>query len=321
MGSFLLNRLLVAIPTLIGISMITFVIIAMAPGDAALAVMGGEQGSGSAIVVQEVRARLGLDQPLPIRYVRWVGQVVQGNLGRSMVDDQPVALTIGVNLGLTLQLTIPAFLIGISLALLFGSLTGFRPYGRFDAVVSFVSMILMATPSFVLALILLYFLAIQVHWFPPGGNKDMFGLEAPTLWNHVKYFVLPVGTLAILTAANVIRYVRDSVIDVRHEDYVRTARAKGLTERVVLTSHVLRNALVPIVTISALHIPALVTGAILIETVFGWGGIGSRVYQAISQRDVPVIMAVTLITGGAVLIANLVADVVYALVDPRIRLN
>jgi peptide/nickel transport system permease protein len=321
MGRYVLRRFLVAVPTLIGISLISFLIIALAPGDAVTAMMGAQEGVGSAQVAEELRARLGLNDPLPIRYVRWLSQVAQGNLGVSMVDNQSVTGTIGVNLSLTLQLTVPSFLIGILIAVVLGAWTGFRPYSRFDGLVSFVSMVLMATPSFVLALILLYFLAIRTPLFPAGGTKDVFGLEAPTLVNHLKYFVLPVSTLSVLTAANIIRYVRDGVIAVRTEDYVRTARAKGLPERTVLVSHVLRNALLPVVTIASLNIPSLISGALLVETVFGWGGVGTRVYAAISQRDVPVIMAVTLLTGLAALAANLLADLVYAVVDPRIRLG
>jgi peptide/nickel transport system permease protein len=319
MWRYIFQRILVFIPTLFGITLISFVIIALAPGDAATAMLaeGGEIIKEAQL--SELRAKYGLDDPLPIRYARWLGQLLRGNLGRSLITSRPVVDTIGHTVGLTLEFTLPAFVIGLALAVIFGAWSGFRPYSSLDRVVSFTSMILIATPSFVLALLALYLLAIRLPILPSGGNRDILGDNATSLVNRLPYFVLPVTTLALLTAAGIIRYVRDSVIDVCSEDYVRTARAKGLAERLVLSRHILRNAMIPIITISTLRLPILVNGAILIETVFGWGGMGSRIALAVSQRDFPVIMSATLITGIAVLISNLIADILYGVVDPRIR--
>ena len=241
---------------------------------------------------------------------------MRGNLGRSLIDSRPVSQTLAHTVGLTLEFTLPAFVIGLALAIIFGAWSGFRPYSGFDRAVSFSSMIVIATPSFVLAL---YVLAVRLPILPSGGNRDMLGADAASLAKRLPYFILPVSTLALLTAAGVIRYVRDSVIDVCSEDYVRTARAKGLAERLVLSRHILRNAMIPIITISTLRLPILVNGAILIETVYGWGGMGSRIALAVSQRDFPVIMSATLVTGVAVLVSNLIADILYGVVDPRIR--
>ncbi len=319
MWRYILQRVFTFIPTLFGITLISFVVIAMAPGDAATAMLaeGGEMIRAAQL--EELRAKYGLDDPLPIRYARWLGQLVRGNLGRSLIDSRPVSHTLAHTVGLTLEFTLPAFVIGLALAIIFGAWSGFRPYSGFDRAVSFSSMIVIATPSFVLALLALYVLAVRLPILPSGGNRDMLGADAASLAKRLPYFILPVSTLALLTAAGVIRYVRDSVIDVCSEDYVRTARAKGLAERLVLSRHILRNAMIPIITISTLRLPILVNGAILIETVYGWGGMGSRIALAVSQRDFPVIMSATLVTGVAVLVSNLIADILYGVVDPRIR--
>lgn len=319
MWRYILQRVLIFIPTLLGITVISFVVIAMAPGDAATAMLaeGGEIARASQLA--DLRAKYRLDDPLPIRYARWMGQLLRGNLGTSLIDSRPVSDTLSHTVGLTLEVTLPAFVIGLTLAVILGAWSGFRPYSRFDRTVSFSSMIVIATPSFVLALLALYLLAVRVPILPSGGNRDMLGADASNLINRLPYFVLPVSTLALLTAAEVIRYVRDSVIDVCTADYVRTARAKGLAERLVLGRHILRNSMIPIITISTLRLPIVVNGAILIETVFGWGGMGSRIALAVSQRDFPVIMSATLVTGVAVLVSNLLADILYGVADPRIR--
>ncbi len=319
MWRYILQRVLIFIPTLFGITVISFVVIAMAPGDAATAMLaeGGEIAKASQLA--DLRAKYGLDDPLPIRYARWMGQLLRGNLGISLIDSRPVSDTLAHTVGLTLEFTLPAFIIGLTLAIVLGAWSGFKPYSEFDRAVSFTSMIVIATPSFVLALLALYLLAVRIPILPSGGNRDMLGADASNLINRLPYFVLPVSTLALLTAAEVIRYVRDSVIDVCTADYVRTARAKGLAERLVLGRHILRNSMIPIITISTLRLPIVVNGAILIETVFGWGGMGSRIALAVSQRDFPVIMSATLVTGVAVLLSNLIADILYGVADPRIR--
>ncbi len=319
MWRYILQRVLIFIPTLFGITVISFVVIAMAPGDAATAMLaeGGEIAKASQLA--DLRSKYGLDDPLPIRYARWMGQLLRGNLGISLIDSRPVSDTLAHTVGLTLEFTLPAFIIGLTLAIVLGAWSGFKPYSEFDRAVSFTSMIVIATPSFVLALLALYLLAVRIPILPSGGNRDMLGADASNLINRLPYFVLPVSTLALLTAAEVIRYVRDSVIDVCTADYVRTARAKGLAERLVLGRHILRNSMIPIITISTLRLPIVVNGAILIETVFGWGGMGSRIALAVSQRDFPVIMSATLVTGVAVLLSNLIADILYGVADPRIR--
>lgn len=319
MWRYILQRVLIFIPTLFGITVISFVVIAMAPGDAATAMLAEGGEIAKAAQLADLRTKYGLDDPLPIRYARWMGQLLRGNLGTSLIDSRSVSDTLAHTVGLTLEFTIPAFIIGLAMAVVLGAWSGFRPLSEFDRIVSFGSMFVIATPSFVLALLALYLLAVRLPILPSGGNRDMLGANATDLVNRLPYFVLPVSTLALLTAAEIIRYVRDSVIDVCSEDYVRTARAKGLAERLVLARHILRNSMIPIITVSTLRLPIVVNGAILIETVFGWGGMGSRIALAVSQRDFPVIMSATLVTGIAVLVSNLIADILYGIADPRIR--
>lgn len=320
MSGYLVRRLLIAVPTLLLLSILSFGIIALAPGDAAGALMGVDDGgSDSAVSREAMRERLGLNDPLPVRYWSWLSNVLQGNLGQSLIDRREITDILGEAASLTLQLTIPAFCLAIGLSLIIGVWTGSRPYGRADNIVSTLSIMLAGIPGFVLGLLLVYLFAVRLNIFPSGGNRDIGG--EGSLRSRLPYFVLPLLTLTALEVAQLVRYVRDSVISVRTADFVRTAEAKGLHQRMVLGRHVLRNALLPFITIAGLQIPGLISGALLVEIVFGWGGLGTRIAVAVGQRDFPVIMGATLVTGVVVIIANLIADFLYALVDPRIRLG
>lgn len=320
MGRFLVRRLLLAIPTLIGISIVSFGIIALAPGDAATAMFSPEELSNASANIEEARERLGLNDPLPVRYWNWISQVLRGNLGLSLTDHRPVSDVLRHSAGLTLQLTVPALAFGLSVAIVVGVWTGSRPYSRLDNVVSVVSITISSLPGFVIGLVALYIFAIRLDLLPAGGNREV-GTSGVNLLDRWQYFVLPLLTLGIIEAAQLVRYVRDSVINVRSADYVQTARSKGLPDRTVMSSHMLRNAMLPIITIAALQIPGLIAGSLLVEVIFGWGGLGSRVAIAIGQRDFPVVMAATMVIGVTVVFANIIADILYALADPRIRLR
>jgi peptide/nickel transport system permease protein len=319
MGAYLLRRLLLAVPALLGISLVSFIIIELAPGDAVSAMLGVE-GVGSGATQAMLQERLGLDAPWPARYWQWLSNLARGDLGRSLIDQQPITSILANAAGLTLQLTVPALVIGLLIALVLGVWTGARPYSRLDNVVSLLSLTIAGVPAFVLGFVLLYVFAVQLNWLPPGGSQPI-GIAAPPFFERLSYFVLPLATLAVLEAASLVRYVRDSVINVRSVDFVQTARAKGLSPTPVLARHVLRNALLPIITVTALQIPGLLSGALLVEVVFGWGGLGSRTALAVGQRDFPVIMGTTMLAGVIVVLSSLVADVLYALADPRIRLR
>jgi peptide/nickel transport system permease protein len=327
LASYIARRLLSAVPTLIGISIITFLIIAVAPGDVAFFMMGaeGKQMQSARGTTSDIRSEMGLNDPLPVRYVRWLGQIARGDLGYSLAENRPLDIIMPPLIKLTLQITVPALLLGLFFGVLTGVLQGLRPYSKFDHGLSFLNMSFVATPSFIVALLLIYFLAIRLPvWvghpiFPSGGSTDIFGMEEPTLWNRIKYFILPVLTMSLFTWAGIARYTRASVIGVLDQDFVRTARSKGLLERNVVVRHILRNALLPVITVAALQIPLLINGAILVETTFGWGGIGSRAAAAVGQRDFPFIMISTMLTAVLVVVANLIADILYSLVDPRVH--
>lgn len=320
MGHFLIRRLLLAIPTLIGISIVSFGIIALAPGDAATAMFSPEEITNASESIEAARERLGLNDPLPVRYWNWISLVVQGELGRSLTDHRPVTDVLRHSAGLTMQLTIPALAIGLAVAIVLGVWTGSKPYSRLDNIISVISITISSLPGFVVGLVALYIFAIKLNILPAGGNREV-GTSGVSLLDRWQYFVLPLATLAMIEAAQLVRYVRDSVINVRSADYVQTARSKGLPDHTVLSRHMLRNAMLPIITIAALQIPGLIAGSLLVEVIFGWGGLGSRVALAIGQRDFPVVMAATMVIGVMVVIANIVADLLYALADPRIRLR
>lgn len=322
MGAYLLRRLLVTVPTLFGLSIVSFAIIALAPGDAAGALISpDEAGAGAAAAQDELRRRLGLDDPLPVRYWRWLSNVLRGDLGRSLIDQRSITGILGDAAGLTLQLSLPALAIGVAVGVGVGLRTGSRPYSRLDTAVGVVSLVVAGLPGFVLGLVLLYVFAVRLDLLPAGGSRGVGAGASSALLDRWQYFVLPLLTLALIEAAQLVRYVRDSVINVRAADYVQTARAKGLANGAVLNRHILRNALLPVITVTALQVPGLINGALLVEIVFGWGGIGTRVAVAVGQRDFPVIMGATLLIGVAVVMANLLADVLYAVADPRIRLR
>jgi len=321
MGAYLLRRFLSALPTLIGLSIVTFTIISLAPGDAVGALIGQDEGGVSAAASQEeMRERLGLNDPIPVQYWNWISNVLQGDFGRSLIDNRPITEILRGSASLTLQLTIPALFFGIVLSLFFGILSGRKPYSALDNALSFISITIAGIPGFVVGLGLLYIFAVRIQLFPAGGSRDIGG-GTVSLMSRWEYFVLPLVTLSVLEAAQLVRYVRDSIINVRKSDYVQTARSKGLSEGVVHVRHILRNALLPFITVATLQVPGLISGALMVEIVFGWGGIGSRVAVAVGQRDFPVIMGATLLIGVTVVFANLIADVLYAFADPRIRLK
>jgi len=321
MSTYLLRRILIAVPTLVGISIVSFAIIALAPGDAASALISPDEAGADAAAMQtDMRERLGLDDPLPVRYWTWMTNVLQGDFGRSLTDHRPIATILKNSASLTLQLTVPALILGVAISVVVGLWTGSRPYSRLDNAVSVASISVAGVPGFVVGLLALYVFAVRLNVLPAGGSQPI-GVESKSVLDRWQYFVLPLTTLALIEAAHLVRYVRDSVINVRSADYVQTARAKGLRDRTVLGRHILRNALLPIITIAALQIPGLINGALLVEVVFGWGGIGSRVATAVGQRDFPVVMGATMLIGVLVVVANLVADLLYAVVDPRIRLR
>lgn len=318
MGQYLLRRLAISIPVLIGISMVTFLMVSLAPGDPVSALISPDAAStlGPEWVEQQ-RAKLGLDQPVPIRYLRWAQQLVQGNLGYSTQDRQPIADKIVDRVGPTLRLMGAVQLLSLLIALPIGVISALKQYSIIDYLVSILGFTAISIPSFFLALAGIFIFGLKLQWLPTSGMRTIGGDGSFTDLLH--HLVLPAFVLGLTNAAPLIRYVRSSMLEVIRQPYVNVARAKGLSENDVIYGHAARNALIPLITVIALGLPALVGGTVIIETIFAWPGMGQLAIAAVRARDYPMIMALNVITATLILGCSLLADLLYAVVDPRIR--
>ena len=323
---YLVRRILLAIPLIFGIVTLLFFVINLAPGDPTqLMIRPGMRAE----VIAQMRANFGLDQPLPVRYVKWLAALVQGDFGYSFSHSRPVANVIADMLPNTLLLSTAALLVAFLVGILIGIVQAVRQYSLADQALSVVALFFYSMPSFWLALMLILTFALFARnvwewpiYFPPSGTRSidyasLGGLEK--VLDRLRYMVLPVTALSFVVAAGIARYTRGSMLEVVRQDYVRTARAKGLPESKVVFKHALRNALIPVITLLGLYLPVLFSGTVFIEYVFAWPGMGNTIVGAITTRDYPVVMATSLIFACMVVAGNLLADVLYAVVDPRIR--
>ncbi len=318
MGAYFIRRLLIAIPVLIGITIAAFFVLSAAPGDPVLARLDPEVLSRLTPADIEARRReLGLDQPVPVRYARWLGDVLQGNLGYSIVSGRPIATEVANRFGPSLALMLVAASITLLVGLPFGVISAINQYGRLDYTLSGFTIALISTPTFVLALVGLYLFGVTLKVLPVG-ELFTFGKEDDLL-DRAAHFVLPAMILGLANAAQLMRYTRASMLDVLSSDYITTARAKGLVSRVVLVRHALRNALIPVITVLAILLPELIAGAVITETVFNWPGLGQLAVRAARDRDPALMMGVVLIVGIFTLVGSIIADFAYSVVDPRIR--
>jgi len=314
MTKYILRRLLISIPVLFGVTVIAYFIMTLAPGDAVDMLI--DPGLSPEDIALKKQA-LGLDQPVVVQYVRWLGQLAQGNLGYSFNNRRPVTERIGERLGSTLMLAFSALLFSYLLAIPIGVLAAVRQYSIWDYIATVFSFLGVSVPSFFFGLLLIYFFALKLDWFPTGGTHT---IGAPfSLADRFAHLILPMTVLSLQNIGAVMRYTRSSMLDVIHQDYIRAARAKGLQERVVLFRHALRNALIPVITLAGLQFPFLLGGAIITGQIFNWPGMGRLAVEAITQRDYPTIMGINLLAAIMVIIGNLLADVMYGVVDPRIR--
>ncbi|PKR88283.1 glutathione ABC transporter permease GsiC [Pleomorphomonas diazotrophica] len=304
MIELILRRLGGALMILFGVAAITFMLLYALPADPAVQLAGR---SATAQTVANIRHELGLDQPLLLQFVHYLGNLVQGDLGRSYTQKTEVMTLILARLPATLILMVSGILVEVAIGLTLGTIAALNRGGFVDRLVMTVSFIGVSAPQFVVALLLLYVFAATLQWFPMSG----FGT-----FSHV---VLPALTLGVLGAGWYARMVRSAMIDVLNQDYVRTARAKGVAERAVILRHAVPNALLPIVAMIGIDIGQFMGGVVVVEAVYGWPGIGQLAWQAIQQVDIPIIMGVTLISSLAIVIGNLIADLVAPLIDPRIR--
>jgi peptide/nickel transport system permease protein len=309
MGRYLLGRFAAAVPTLLLVTFVAFLLTTAARGDPAVEALrqGGQEPTVEAIA--EFRQKMGLNDPLPVRYVRWIGGMAQGDLGKSFLNQRPVSEIIGERLEPTIRLGLAAFattaILGVGLGILFGLTAG----SKIDIAGRVVSLWLAAIPSFWLGLLLITFIAEKARLLPVAG------------YGGIQYLILPVIALSCGPAAGLMRLTRAAVIEVWRQDYVRTAKAKGLSVRTVVARHLLPNVLLPVVTLLGVRFGQLLAGAVVIESIFSWPGMGSALILAISGRDLPIIGAYVLIAGVSFVLVNLLTDVSYVFLDPRIRLG
>ncbi|MFN8521683.1 MAG: ABC transporter permease [Chloroflexota bacterium] len=313
MTAFLGRRLIEMVPVVVLVTAVSFGLIFVLPGDPAMLIIG-DRSAGSPELYQSLRRDLGLDRPVHVQYLDWLGRMVQGDFGRSTRDREPIVNGLLIRLPITLELSALSLLLALVIALPSGIVAAVRPNGLWDTLGSLIALGGIAMPPFFLAILLIYGLAVSLHLLPPSG----FERFSDSPGRNLLLMILPGITLGLGLAGPLMRQVRSGLLEVLGQEYVNTARAKGLPPRIVLLGHALRNALIPIITVIGLQVGRLLGGTVIVETMFGIPGIGRWAVDSILLRDFPVVQAVCLIMAVAVLLANLLADVIYAVVDPRI---
>jgi peptide/nickel transport system permease protein len=304
---YIIRRLLQAIPVFIGVTLITFILFFIAPGDPARLIAGQR---ADAETIARVRAMWGLDKPLPVQYLLFLGRIVRLDFGRSFKTNIPVIVSIGERLQATAVLAFFAFIIAVFLGVTAGIISAVRQYSLFDYTAMVVALLGVSAPVYWVGIILLLIFGFNLGWLPLGGYISEYGIKA---------VILPAITLGTRPAAYFARLSRSSMLEVIRQEYITTARAKGLPESKVIFKHALRNALIPVVTYAGMVVGDLLTGAVLTETIFAWPGIGRLVVQAILDRDLPVLQGGVIVIALIYILANLIVDLSYALIDPRIR--
>ena len=315
MGRFVLRRLLQALPLLIAISAVSFAILKLTPGGPLAAY------EGNPLFTDEDRKRLehafGIDQPVPLQYLSWLGQFIRGDWGYSFASHQPVLALVAERLPNTVYLMGTVFVTVLLLAIPIGVFAAVKQYSWFDHVVTGTTFAFLSTPTFWLGLLLIIVFGLQLRLFPLGG------IDTPgqpfNLFDRLRHLVLPVATIALVQLGSHVRYLRASMLETINQDYMRTARSKGLGERAVVLRHALKNAAIPLVTVVALDVPELFAGALVTEQIFGWPGMGRLFWDAATRFDYPVLMGILTVSSALIVLANLFADVVYGYLDPRIR--
>ncbi len=310
-----LQRLLQLIPVLFGVSVITFSIIHLAPGDPVLLLAGSEATMEE---VAEIRHDMGLDRPLPVQYITWLGKVLRGDLGESFFSNRPVMDLILERFPATIILTIAAMAFAIIVGVSLGLVASLRRDTVLDRATMVGSVMGWSMPPFWIGLVLIILFAVKLRWLPTGGMFSISSMN-PTVPDVAKHLILPAFTLGVRHMSYVARLTRSSMLEVLGEDYVRTARAKGLVERVVVMRHALRNALIPVVTVAGVSAGRLLGGAVVVETVFGWPGLGRLTVTGILERDFPLVQGSVLFIAVIFVLVNFVVDMLYAWIDPRIR--
>ncbi len=319
MLAFVTRRIGIAIPVLFGIMLLGFVFVHMLPGDPVQLLISPDQltGPDSAAYLEAARQELGLDKPLPVQFLLWAKDVVTGNFGMSYAQRVPVTEVIGPRWTATVTLALSAVVIALVVGVPAGVVSALRQNTWVDYTSATVSMLAISIPVFFLGLLAIYVFAIVLGVLPSGGMNT---LGEQSFADSLRHLILPACTLAAVLVGPFVRYTRASLLDVLRQDFITTAEAKGVPQTQVVVSHGLRNALIPLVTVLAVQVPALLAGTVITETIFSWPGLGKATLDAISARDYPVILAVVLLSAVLVMVFNLLADIAAALLDPRIRL-
>ncbi len=317
MNRYIFRRLAQAIPTLLGITVIAFALIHLAPGDP---LARFEDPNVSQATLDQLRANLGLDQPLPVQYLIWLRRLLTLDLGHSFVTKEPVLRMIAERVPATLELSLAAIALGLLFGVTAGVLAAVRRGTLLDAAVRFFAVIGNAVPHFWLGLVCIIIFAVNLHWLPSGGMRSIRSEDAGLL-DHLWHLFLPAVITSTGWVAVFSRYVRTEVLEVVRQDYIRTAHAKGLAQRTVFFVHALRNALIPLITVLGGSLPSLLSGAAISEYVFSWPGMGRMAVDAVFARDYPVTMGLLLMSSFLIVLGNLLSDIAYGWIDPRIRLQ
>lgn len=320
MSRYFLKRILTMVPVFIGLSIIIFALINSAPGDPYSNIVEG-QITISASDKEKALKAMGHYDPIYIKYSKWIGKILQGDMGTSIRYNEPVSDIIKRRILNTFLLSIITLILTTLIAIPLGITSAANSYSIKDKLLTIFAFIGISIPGFFIALVTIKIFAVDLRWFPISGistiNDDLVGIHK--FLDIVKHMILPVISMTVIEVASLMRYTRSSMIDVFSENYIRTARAKGLSEKIVVYKHAFRNALIPIVTLLSMSLGYIFTGTILIETIFVWPGMGTLFYQSISNRDYPLVMGCAMIFSASILLANLFSDFVYCIVDPRIR--
>ncbi len=306
MTLFILKRLAQIIPVTLGVTLVVFLIMQMIPGDPAI-ILAGEGASQE--TVNELRENLGLNKPLAIQYTDYIKNLLQGDMGHSLKNNQPVFEEITARLPITIELAFYSILITIVLGLIAGIISAIRPYSFMDVGLMIVALLGISLPSFWLGILLMYVFAVQLHWLPVAG------------WESAKHIILPAVTLGAGGAAIVARMTRSSMLEVVHQDYIRTAKAKGLKGYIIILKHALRNALIPVITVVGLQFGSLLGGTVLVESVFAVNGLGRMIVDAIRTRDIPIVQGGVLVASLIFVFINLFVDILYRIFNKRMDLN
>ncbi len=305
-------RTLAAVPVMLGVAIVSFFLIRLIPGDIVNSIMGTEYADPE--VEQRLREYYGVDAPIHEQFFTWFGNVLQGDLGTSYRTGRPVVDEIWVRFPSTLELALTALIVSIAIAIPLGVASATRRNGPLDAGSRLVSLVGLSIPNFWFGILLITMFSVNWRWFPSGGSND-FAFS----WDHFQYLVLPALTLGTSLAAVTMRMTRSSMLEVLGQDYIRTARSKGLSEVAVVRDHALRNALIPVITVVGIQAGALLGGTVVVEQVFSWPGLGTLVVQSISNRDYAMVQGSVLFLAGFYVMVSLIVDITYMFLDPRLR--